>query len=92
MVSEVYVSKVTGDARLGRLLSIVAFHELMHGKLDADPGNRAVQNIHALGGAASKNMTNSSLPTDSNMKTLGRHLGAIIPQYTGHFGGYKYSI
>jgi hypothetical protein len=84
MISEVFISESAGDARIGRLLAVLAFHELMHNKLDAHPTKSVVQDIHNLGGAAKAKVGHGDEPTDNNKKLMAQHLGIRIPQYSGH--------
>lgn len=93
MISEVFISESAGDARIGRLLAILAFHELMHNKLDAHPTRSVVSDIHNLGGAAKATVSHSDDPSDSNKKLMAAHLGTRIPQYSGHlFSGVLGSV
>ena len=84
MISEVHISGAAGDARISRLLAILAFHELMHNKLDAHPSKSVHKDVHKLGGAAKGTLSASDSPSDSNKRLMGRHLGVEIKQYTGH--------
>jgi len=93
MISEVFISESAGDARIGRLLAILAFHELMHNKLDAHPTRSVVSDIHNLGGAAKGKVGHNDDPSDGNKKLMAQHLGLRIPQYSGHlFSGVLGSV
>jgi hypothetical protein len=83
MISEVYISGAAGDRQLAKLLAIVAFHELMHNKLDASP-NSPIKDIHSLGAAATPPLKNSSVPSNPNKAIMAKHLSRKIKQYTGH--------
>lgn len=84
MISEVFISECAGDARIGRLLAVIAFHELMHNKLDAHPTRAVVKDIHNLGGAAKATVGHGDDPTYGNRSLMAKHLGIRIPQYSGH--------
>ena len=84
MISEIFISEAAGDAGIARLLAVIAFHELMHNKLDAHPTHPAVRDIHLLGGAAKATVGRGDDPTDGNKRIMAAHLGTKIPQYSGH--------
>jgi hypothetical protein len=93
MISEVFISEAAGDARIGRLLAVIAFHELMHNKLDAHPTRGVVSDIHNLGGAAKATVGHGDDPSDNNKRLMATHLGIRIPQYSGHlFSGVLGSV
>jgi hypothetical protein len=85
MISEIYISKAAGDANLAKLLSILAFHELMHNKLDAHPEVAStVSDVHSMNGAGKANFGASDIPSDANKKAMGANLHLKVKQYTGH--------
>jgi len=65
-----------------RSLAHLAFHEIMHNKLDTHPHLQVMKDVHKLGGVAEK-PSHSSVPTLAHKKTLGKHLHLRINQYTG---------
>ena len=79
VVTEVYVD---GNMPARRLANI-AFHELMHNKLDV--GYRAVSDIHRQGGLglASKPTEEWSPLTAQNIKLMSANLVRSVRQYTG---------
>ena len=77
VVSEVYVE----NNLPARKLANVAFHELMHNKLDV--GARWVPSIHALGGLAHSPTSEQSVLTRANRLMMAAHLFDPVRQYTG---------
>ncbi len=84
MISEVYIDAVDGDANFDSKLAKLAFHELMHNKLDAHPIKATATNIHKSGGAglALENPGSQDL-TPRNVALMAAHLTLEIPQWTG---------
>lgn len=84
MISEVYIDAVDGDADFDSKLAKLAFHELMHNKLDAHPIKATATNIHKSGGAglALENPGSQDL-TPRNIALMAAHLTLEIPQWTG---------
>lgn len=77
IVSEVYVEYNLP----ARKLANIAFHELMHNKLDV--GTRTVPNIHARGGIGHSPATEASVLTQDNKALMAAHLFDPVRQYTG---------
>lgn len=103
IVSEVYIWENTRqgmqDPRHSRLLALVALHELIHNKLDADPNNPGqliqqvgnketktdITDMHAqLDGIARGRLSGNSQVTPHNMKVMADNLSLENEQYTGH--------
>lgn len=84
VISEVHVDKVDGDPHFAEKLARLAFHELLHNKLDADPNNSAVPDLHktGAGGLALHNVdwnTQLMKPTET---LLAQNLTRKIKQFT----------
>ena len=79
-ISEVYLSEMEGDRDYTRLVANLAFHEILHNKLEPKP----VADIHSLGGGglSSPVVSRGMRPTASELKSLGGALGKNVPQYT----------
>jgi hypothetical protein len=85
VISEVFLDMVAGQPDKGELLARIAFHELMHNKLDAAPGS-PLSDIHSQGGgglAADAPLGATDHPTNTNCIILGRNLGRSVPQFSG---------
>ena len=63
----------------------MAFHELLHNKLDADPRNSSAStNVHSLGHAGKSRTGAGDVPSEPNKMAMGKALHLKIPQYKGH--------
>ena len=82
MISEVYIAKAAGDARIAKLLAVLAFHELMHNKLGS--GNH----MHGQGGLAAAVVSGSTTLNPGNISAMAQHLGDKRKQWTGGFSHY----
>jgi hypothetical protein len=84
MVSEVYMDTMQGDMNYCKLVANLAFHELMHNKLDAPTINPTVSDIHALGGSglAQATVARGTQITDQNIALMAGALGKKVRQYT----------
>lgn len=84
MISEIYLEACRGDPHFARHLAVVAFHELMHNKLDANPSSQVVSDIHTQGGQgmALANLASSTMLTDGNIGLMRGALDRKQPQYT----------
>lgn len=85
MISEVYLDNISGDSRFCEKVARVAFHELMHNKLDAEEaGRRAMSDIHKSGGGglALHHVEAYTPLTNVNKQTLAPHLDRKVNQYT----------
>ncbi|MDH3528689.1 MAG: hypothetical protein OEQ28_03920 [Acidobacteriota bacterium] len=85
MVSEVYVGDISV---VPRAIANLAFHELMHNKLDAqaNSGDRVVQDIHNDGGgglATGNPIGDGTQLTDRNIELMRGALTRQIAQYSG---------
>ena len=82
VVCEVYV-----DGNMpARRLANMAFHEIMHAKLDV--GARMIANLHTQGGGGlATPPTNEWTPlTQGNIRLMSKHLFRKVPTYTGGMG------
>lgn len=79
-VSEVYLEEMEGDRDYTRLVANLAFHEILHNKLEPTP----VANIHSLGGGGlSSAVVNSGMrPSATELQRLGQSLSKKVPQFT----------
>ena len=77
IVSEVYVENNLPAKKLAN----IAFHELMHNKLDT--GARWVPNIHTLGGIGASPANERSVLTTPNKQLMAQHMFKPVRQYTG---------
>jgi hypothetical protein len=79
-ISEVYLSEMEGDADYARLVSNIAFHEILHNKLEPKP--RA--DIHGIGGGglSSPTVSRGMRPTKAEIDLMGPALSRVVPQYT----------
>jgi hypothetical protein len=85
MISEVHIESAAGDARIGQLLAVMAFHELMHNKLDADPQKSSVgADVHSMGHTGNSRTGAGDVPSEANKIAMGKALHVKIPQYKGH--------
>ena len=75
--SEVYVEHNLPAKKLAN----IAFHELMHNKLDT--GARRVPNIHTLGGIGLSPTNEQSKLTGPNKQLMAQHMFKPVRQYTG---------
>ena len=81
MISEVYLEPMQGDRDYARLVANIAFHEAMHNKLDADPENQTVSDIHSLGGLASPTVQRGSQLTTNNIAKMAAVLSKKVKQF-----------
>ena len=84
MVSEVYMDTMEGDLNYCKLVANIAFHELMHNKLDAPSIDKTIKDVHALGGSglAEATVGRGSQLTPQNIAWMAGALGKKIPQFT----------
>jgi hypothetical protein len=82
VVCEVYVE----GSMPARRLANIAFHEIMHAKLDV--GARVIGNLHTQGGGGlATPPTNEWTPlTAGNIKLMSKHLFRKVRPYTGGMG------
>lgn len=82
MVSEVYLSAPEGDRDYPRLVANLAFHELLHNKLDAEQKS-VVKDIHALnGGLSLVPVKRGAQLSPKEIELMAKNLKREIPQYT----------
>jgi hypothetical protein len=79
-VSEIYLEEMEGDADYSRLVANIAFHEILHNKLEPKP----VANIHAIGGGglSSPVVSRGMRPSKAEVDHMAKALGRNNPQYT----------
>jgi hypothetical protein len=79
-ISEIYLSEMEGDADYPRLVANIAFHEILHNKLEPNP----VADIHAIGGAglSSPTVSRGMRPTTAEIDFMGPALSRNVSQYT----------
>ena len=84
MVSEVYMDSMQGDLNYCKLVANIAFHELMHNKLDAPSTDKTIDDVHASGGSglAEATVARGSQLTPQNIALMAGALGKKIPQFT----------
>lgn len=86
------MNRPLSDTHYKDLLANVAFHELMHNKLDAlQSGQRALSNIHdpriGGGGLAAPMVSANTHLTIQNIEIMAQNLDRPIPQYSGATAG-----
>jgi hypothetical protein len=84
MISEVYMDTMEGDRDYCKLVANLAFHELMHNKMDASTSGNTVNDLHTSGGgglAQAKVVRDTPLSTQ-NIALLAGALGKNIKQFT----------
>jgi hypothetical protein len=84
MVSEVYMDSMEGDRNYCKVVANLAFHELMHNKLDAPSSNKTINDVHASGGSglAEATVARGSQLTPQNIALMAGALGKKIRQFT----------
>jgi hypothetical protein len=88
MISEVYLSELLNDRDPPRYIANMAFHELMHNKIDAMQAGAIIADIHVMtpagGGAglASPTLTSDLRLTQRNRDLMRQALFREIPQFT----------
>ncbi|GEM_PF-3581575 len=82
MISEVYLSEQEGDRNYPRLVANLAFHELLHNKLDAE-ANSAIPSVHALNtGLSVVPVLRDARPAQKEIELMATNLRRQVPQYT----------
>jgi len=89
VISEVKVTMISGDPHFAQKVARMAFHELMHNKLDADPNNSAVPDLHSPSpstpgtgeGMALHDVDWNTQLTPRNKSLYARNLNRKIAQY-----------
>jgi hypothetical protein len=83
VVSEAWLEGTAGSATVPALLARLAFHELMHNKIDATNS----KDIHAAPddgtGLAVSPVTYNVTLTGTNKRNMASRLGAVVNQFTG---------
>jgi hypothetical protein len=80
MVSEVYLDRVVGGPIA---IANVAFHELMHNKLDAQQDGAPVASIHNTDGMAVPDGIVRDFPSPANIALMRDNIFRVVPQYRG---------
>lgn len=88
VVCEVYLDTSQGDGDYGGLIANLAFHELLHNKLDAYLSNPVVRDVHAQGGGglALSPVKSGTRPSPQNLQLLANNLGKKHAQFTEDVG------
>lgn len=83
IISEAWIEGAAGSATVPELLARLAFHELMHNKIDV--GNS--KDIHSKPddgtGLAVSPVAYNTDPSDTNKRNMASRLHAVVPQFTG---------
>lgn len=79
-ISEIYLTEMEGDADYSRLVANIAFHEILHNKLEPTP----VADIHSIGGGglSTPTVSRGMRPSDAEINHLVTGLDRNVPQYT----------
>lgn len=79
-ISEVYLSEMEGDLNYPLLVANLAFHEILHNKLEPKP----VADIHSIGGGglSSPTVNRGMRPSKEEISKMAAALGNNVPQYT----------
>ena len=83
VISEVFVDKALPDGNFQQLLANLAFHELMHNKLDTSGNQPVLDDIHTQGGgglAMATGLKASTLPPSTNLRLMATALQLDVPQ------------
>jgi hypothetical protein len=83
IVSEAWIEGAAGDNSVPKLIARLAFHELMHNKLDASNSKNIHVKPHDGTGLAVSPVSNNTQLSDTNKKNLAPQLSAIVKQFTG---------
>ena len=84
VLSEAWIEGCAGSATVPELLARLAFHELMHNKLDATVSSKDIHSKPDDGtGLATGTVAYNTDLTDTNKRNLAPKLGAIGAQFTG---------
>ena len=87
MISEVYLSEMEGDLNYPRLVTNLAFHELLHNKLDAEQTS-VIKDIHSLAsGISLVPVARGARPSPKEIELMAKALSREIPQYTLDMSG-----
>lgn len=79
-VSEVYLAEMEGDANYPLLVANLAFHEILHNKLEPAP----VADIHGIGGGglSSPTVNRGMRPSQAEINHMAGALSRNVSQYT----------
>lgn len=85
MVSEIYLAELIDHHDRIRAIANMAFHELMHNKLDAATAGAPIANVHTNGGGglANAHVDLDGDPTPQNRALMRHSLLRRVPQFTG---------
>lgn len=83
IVSEAWIEGAAGDGAVAALVARLAFHELMHNKLDASNSKDIHVAPHDGTGLAVSPVAANTQLTETNKKNLAPKLDAIVKQFTG---------
>lgn len=82
IVSEAWIEGAAGSATVSALLARLAFHELMHNKLDASNNKDIHSKPHDGTGLAVSPVSYNTQLSDTNKRNMAQKLGTIVKQFT----------
>ena len=88
VLSEVWIEKAGGEPTPGWFLANVAFHELMHNKLDAKISGKGIHETKGAGGLDGTGLAAASFSASTDISTLNilnmkTKLTSVVSQFTG---------
>lgn len=83
VVSEAWIEGAAGDGAVAALVARLAFHELMHNKIDASNSKDIHDKAHDGTGLAVSPVAANTQLSDTNKRTLAPRLDALVKQFTG---------
>ena len=83
VVSEIWLEGAAGSATVAKLLGRLAFHELMHNKLDAMDSAKDIHGTTDGTGLAAVPVSYDTALSDKNKKGMAPKLGSVVAQFTG---------
>jgi hypothetical protein len=83
VVSEAWLEGAAGDSHVALLVARLAFHELMHNKIDATMTTKDIHGTDDGTGIAATPVAYDSQLTSKNKLNMASRLGSIVTQFTG---------
>jgi len=83
VVSEAWIEGAAGDSHVPLLLARLAFHELMHNKIDVMVSSKDIHGKDDGTGIAATPVAYNSVLTSTNKLNLAPKLGSVVAQFTG---------